>query len=88
MPHNVAKNDFSMNASAYLSVHNVARMEHGAANLTWSNVLAEAAARWADNCKFEHSGGLVGPFGENLAAGTGEFSASDAIDLWINEACK
>lgn len=29
----------------------------------------------------------MGPFGENLAAGSGNFSISDAVGSWANEAC-
>lgn len=47
----------------YLSAHNSVRSQHGASPLTWSNTLASAAQQWADGCKFQHSGGSLGPYG-------------------------
>jgi len=72
--------------NAYLSGHNTFRAKHGAAALTWSDKLAAAAQKWASGCVFKHSGGSVGPYGENLAAGTGSFSIANGISLWTNEA--
>ena len=46
-----------------LNAHNDFRAQHGAAPLTWSDTLANAAQSWADRCVFEHSGGAVGPYG-------------------------
>ncbi|KZT22019.1 PR-1-like protein [Neolentinus lepideus HHB14362 ss-1] len=71
---------------AYLDGHNTARAQHGANPLTWSDDLANAAQSWANGCKFQHSGGSLGPYGENLAAGTGDFTIADAIGAWVNEA--
>jgi uncharacterized protein YkwD len=48
---------------AYLSGHNSVRAQHGAAALTWSDDLASKAQQWANGCKFQHSGGSLGPFG-------------------------
>ncbi|KAJ3841064.1 PR-1-like protein [Lentinula raphanica] len=71
----------------YLSDHNSIRAQHGAAALTWSNDAAAKAQQWANNCVFEHSGGSLGPFGENLAAGTGSsYGIDQAIDSWSSEA--
>lgn len=36
---------------------------------------------------WEHSRGKVGPFGENLAAGTG-LTAAAAVKMWTDEVCK
>jgi uncharacterized protein YkwD len=47
----------------YLSAHNTVREKHGAANLTWNDTLADAGQQWANGCKFEHSGGSLGPYG-------------------------
>jgi pathogenesis-related protein 1 len=47
----------------YLSAHNTVRAQHGAVNLIWNNTLASAGQRWANGCKFEHSGGSLGPYG-------------------------
>jgi uncharacterized protein YkwD len=72
---------------AYLSSHNSVRAQHGAAPLTWSDQLAGKAQQWANNCVNHHSGGTLGPYGENLAAGTGSnFGISEAVKLWTNEA--
>jgi len=55
--------------------------------LTWSNTAAAAAQKWADNCVFQHSGGTLGPFGENLAAGTGSgYGIPQALASWADEA--
>ncbi|KAH7345340.1 CAP domain-containing protein [Rhizoctonia solani] len=72
--------------NAYLESHNSARAAHGAKPLTWSDELATAAQSWANNCVFEHSGGSLGPYGENLAAGSGDYSASSGVEAWVNEA--
>jgi uncharacterized protein YkwD len=69
-----------------LSAHNSVRAQHGASDLTWSDNLASKAQQWANNCKFEHSGGSLGPFGENLAAGTGDsYGISSAVKSWTDE---
>ncbi|KAJ2928781.1 hypothetical protein H1R20_g8314, partial [Candolleomyces eurysporus] len=68
----------------YLAGHNTIRRNHGASDLTWSDELASAAQRWANNCEWKHSGGAVGPFGENLAAGT-NLGIRAAIKLWTDE---
>ena len=53
---------------AYLDGHNVIRAKHNAAPLTWSSTLASAAETWAKRCVFEHSGGSLGSYGENLVS--------------------
>ncbi|CAE6415913.1 unnamed protein product [Rhizoctonia solani] len=70
---------------AYLKGHNDIRAQHGASPLTWATDLAAAAAKWAENCVWEHSQGKVGAFGENLAAGTG-LGAAAAVKMWTDEA--
>ncbi|KAG6878413.1 hypothetical protein C0993_007014 [Termitomyces sp. T159_Od127] len=76
----------SSDIDAYLSAHNKVRAQHGAAPLTWSNNLASKAQTWANNCVFKHSGGSLGPFGENLAAGTGSsYGIPTAIKGWTDE---
>ncbi|KAG8915537.1 hypothetical protein FRC00_003189, partial [Tulasnella sp. 408] len=48
--------------------------------------LAAAAKTWADKCVFEHSKGSLGPYGENLAAGTGSaYDVSSAMKSWTDE---
>ncbi|KAL5495451.1 hypothetical protein ACEPAI_914 [Sanghuangporus weigelae] len=70
----------------YLSSHNSIRAQHGASPLFWNNTLAAAAQKWSDGCVFQHSGGSVGPFGENLAAGTGDaYGITSAVTSWTNE---
>ncbi|KAF7784468.1 hypothetical protein Agabi119p4_633 [Agaricus bisporus var. burnettii] len=77
----------SSDIQAYLSAHNTVRAQHGAAPLTWSDELAGKAQQWADGCKFQHSGGALGRFGENLAAGTGDsYGIPQAIKSWADEA--
>ncbi|KAI0067671.1 PR-1-like protein [Artomyces pyxidatus] len=72
--------------AAYLSAHNSVRSAHGASDLTWSDSLAATAQGWANNCVFKHSGGTLGPFGENLAAGTGSsYGIPEAIKSWTDE---
>ncbi|KAF6766375.1 PR-1-like protein [Ephemerocybe angulata] len=71
---------------SYLDGHNVIRRTHGAVDLVWDQTLSDAAQRWVNNCRFEHSGGSVGPYGENLAAGSGSFGIRAAIKLWTDEA--
>lgn len=76
----------SPDVAAYLDPHNAARGEHGAAPLSWSDDLAAVAQRWASNCVFQHSGGSLGPYGENLAAGSGDYSPGSGVEAWVNEA--
>jgi pathogenesis-related protein 1 len=70
---------------AYLDAHNTVRAQHGAVALVWNQTLSNAGASWASKCVFEHSGGSLGPYGENLAAGTGSFGATQAVQLWTDE---
>ncbi|KAM5541317.1 hypothetical protein V8D89_004871 [Ganoderma adspersum] len=72
--------------TAYLNAHNSFRAQHGAAPLAWNDTLASAAQSWVDKCVFQHSGGAVGPYGENLAAGTGNYDIAAAIKGWTDEA--
>ncbi|KIJ56982.1 hypothetical protein M422DRAFT_85976, partial [Sphaerobolus stellatus SS14] len=69
----------------YLDAHNNARAAHDAAPLTWSNSLAYAAQTWANRCVMQHSGGSLGPYGENLAWGPPGFKPTDAVNLWNSE---
>ncbi|THH34115.1 hypothetical protein EUX98_g32 [Antrodiella citrinella] len=72
--------------AAYLAGHNTIRAQHGAAPLTWSDDAAAKAQQWANGCLFQHSGGTLGPFGENLAAGTGpSYDIPTAIKSWTDE---
>lgn len=69
----------------YLNAHNSFRALHNAGPLTWDNELALKAQEWANRCVMEHSGG---DFGENLAAGTGDYSIRDAVNAWTSESTK
>ncbi|THU97655.1 PR-1-like protein [Dendrothele bispora CBS 962.96] len=71
----------------FLQIHNDLRAQHGADPLTWNDTLADAAQTWADRCVFEHSGGQLGPYGENLAAGAGGgYDLESAMNSWSVEA--
>jgi len=53
--------------------------------MQWSDELASKAQEWANKCVFQHSGGALGPFGENIAAG--QTSMTQAVTDWTtNEA--
>jgi len=75
----------SQDADQMLSLHNKFRADRGVSGLTWSNELATAAETWADKCKFGHSDGSLGNFGENIAAGTGDFTFEGAFNMWVAE---
>jgi pathogenesis-related protein 1 len=70
---------------AYLDAHNSVRAQHGAAALTWDSSLSDAAQSWGERCVFEHSGGSLGPFGENLFAVTGSGTPAGAVKAWTDE---
>ncbi|KAM5541310.1 hypothetical protein V8D89_004864 [Ganoderma adspersum] len=82
----VSKRTSAADVKAYLAAHNSFRAKHGAAAFKWNNTLAAAAQKEVNRCIFKHSGGIFGPYGENLAAGTGNFKIADAIRSWTNEA--
>lgn len=82
--------------------HNNYRTQYGAPALTWSDSLASTALTWVTGCVFKHSGGQYGgmssdglslatkvltfKLAENLAAGTGNYTITDAINDWMSEA--
>ncbi|KAK6945915.1 CAP domain [Dillenia turbinata] len=70
----------------YLNAHNAARAEVGVGPLTWDDTVAAYAQNYASqragDCAMQHSGG---PYGENLAAGSGDFTGVNAVQLWVNE---
>ncbi|EGN98598.1 hypothetical protein SERLA73DRAFT_122502 [Serpula lacrymans var. lacrymans S7.3] len=86
VPTQKARDASSSDIQQYLDLHNAAREAHGASDLTWNATLATAAQTWANGCVFQHSGGTLGPYGENLAAGTGNFTIADGIGAWTAEA--
>ena len=65
---------------AMLETTNQYREEHSASPLEWNNTLASFAKEHAEKCEFEHSGG---PYGENLAIGYPNASAS--VEAWGDE---
>ncbi|KAF7802774.1 pathogenesis-related leaf protein 6-like [Senna tora] len=70
----------------YLDAHNVARAQVGVANITWDNTVATYALNYANSrksdCRLVHSNG---PYGENLAEGSGSFTGTAAVNLWVEE---
>lgn len=70
----------------FLNVHNTARAQVGVANITWDNTVATYALNYANSrksdCNMVHSNG---PYGENLAKGSGSFTGVGAVNLWVNE---
>ena len=66
----------------WLDQHNQARAQHGANPLIWSSELAAYAEKYANACVWPHSDG---PYGENLAAGTGSFTPTNSVQMWMSE---
>ncbi|KAL1557869.1 basic form of pathogenesis-related protein 1-like [Salvia divinorum] len=70
----------------YVDAHNVARATVGVGPLVWNETVAEYARAYAEvrsnDCDMRHSDG---PYGENLAAGSWNVSAEEAVDMWLDE---
>ncbi|XP_076919225.1 pathogenesis-related protein 1A-like [Bidens hawaiensis] len=70
----------------YLDAHNKARADVGVENMVWNDTVAAYAESYANqrigDCNLVHSGG---PYGENLAEGGGAFTATEAVNLWVDE---
>lgn len=70
----------------YVAAHNTARQAVGVGRITWSEELAayarKYAAKRAGDCQLIHSGG---PYGENIAWGSGDLSGVAAVNLWVAE---
>uniref|UniRef100_A0A2N9ERT0 SCP domain-containing protein n=1 Tax=Fagus sylvatica TaxID=28930 RepID=A0A2N9ERT0_FAGSY len=68
----------------YLTAHNAARAEVGVPPLTWDDTVASYAQNYANqrigDCNLVHSGG---PYGENIAWGSGDLKGTDAV-VWRN----
>ncbi|KAH7916269.1 CAP domain-containing protein [Hygrophoropsis aurantiaca] len=75
-------------SSIYLTTHNVVRSKYLAAPLAWSTNLASKAQQWASACHFEHTDGKLGPYGENIAAGTDNFSVVKAVRMFLQDSDK
>ncbi|KAL8208909.1 hypothetical protein R6Q57_008321 [Mikania cordata] len=70
----------------YLDAHKAARAQVGVRNMVWNATVAAYAQSYANqrigDCNMVHSGG---PYGENLAEGSGTFTGTTAVKLWVNE---
>ncbi|KAI3833624.1 hypothetical protein MKX03_010668 [Papaver bracteatum] len=70
----------------FLAAHNAARAEVNVGALVWDNNVAAYAANYANqragDCKLIHSGG---PYGENIAWGSGNLAIGAAVNLWVSE---
>ncbi|XP_057495385.1 basic form of pathogenesis-related protein 1-like [Actinidia eriantha] len=70
----------------YLNAHNAARAEVGVGAMTWDNTVAAYAQNYANSrindCNLVHSSG---PYGENIAKGSGSFTGTAAVNLWVAE---
>lgn len=71
----------------FLAAHNAARAQLGINPVGWNQTVAAYAQNYANvrsaDCNLEHS---YGPsYGENIAEGSGEFTAVDAVRLWVDE---
>lgn len=70
----------------FLEAQNEARNEVGVDPLVWDDAVAAYASSYANqrisDCAMVHSNG---PFGENIAWGSGDMSAQDAAEMWIDE---
>ncbi|KAK1359144.1 Basic form of pathogenesis-related protein 1 [Heracleum sosnowskyi] len=70
----------------FLDAHNAARSLVGVGPMTWDANVAEYASNYTKtrtvNCSLIHSSG---PYGKNLAKGTGSFSGTAAVNMWVAE---
>ncbi|KAF5327939.1 hypothetical protein D9758_018050 [Tetrapyrgos nigripes] len=75
-----------------VDLHNSYRAKYGADAVTWDSSIASQAQAYAEKCVFEHSTGAdfidsgTDGVGENLAAGSGDYGISDAVNSWMDEA--
>ncbi|KAK2998899.1 hypothetical protein RJ639_023345 [Escallonia herrerae] len=67
----------------YLGAHNAARAKVGVGPLTWDDGAQNYANQRIGDSALRHSQG--GPYGENLAIGSGDLSGKAAVDLWVRE---
>ncbi|GFP99423.1 basic form of pathogenesis-related protein 1 [Phtheirospermum japonicum] len=70
----------------FVDAHNVARTQVDVPPLVWDSKVAGYAQEYANqrskDCAMKHS---EGPYGENLAAGSWDMSAKEAVDMWVDE---
>ncbi|CAN4112053.1 unnamed protein product [Withania somnifera] len=68
----------------YLNIHNSARSQVGVSEIAWNTTLQTYAQNYANqrigDCNLVHSNG---PYGENIAKGSGSFSGTSAVNLWV-----
>ncbi|XP_057987124.1 G-type lectin S-receptor-like serine/threonine-protein kinase LECRK3 isoform X2 [Hevea brasiliensis] len=73
-------------AQDYLDAHNQARADVGVGPLIWDDKVAAYAQNYANqrisDCVLLRSGG---PYGENMAWGSGNLSGTDAVKMWVDE---
>uniref|UniRef100_A0A7N2MZW1 SCP domain-containing protein n=1 Tax=Quercus lobata TaxID=97700 RepID=A0A7N2MZW1_QUELO len=82
----------------YLNAHNVARAQVRVPNITWDSTVATYAQNYANSrigdCNLVHSNSRIGDcnlvhsngsYGENLAKGSGSFTGTAAVNLWVAE---
>uniref|UniRef100_K3ZXB0 SCP domain-containing protein n=2 Tax=Setaria italica TaxID=4555 RepID=K3ZXB0_SETIT len=72
----------------FVKLHNAARAAVGVGPVSWNDNVAAFARSWAakraGDCRLVHSRGSG--YGENLFGGSGaDWSASDAVGLWVAE---
>ncbi|XP_059311275.1 pathogenesis-related leaf protein 6-like [Lycium barbarum] len=70
----------------YLNTHDSARSQVGVSAIAWNTTLANYAQNYANqrigDCNLVHSNG---PYGENIAKGSGSFTGTAAVNLWVAE---
>ncbi|XP_074358498.1 basic form of pathogenesis-related protein 1-like [Apium graveolens] len=70
----------------FLTSHNKARAQVGVGPIKWNNKVAAYAQNYAaqrsNDCKLQHSGG---PYGENIAEASWDFSPVEAVKIWVDE---
>ncbi|KAF5365072.1 hypothetical protein D9758_011019 [Tetrapyrgos nigripes] len=67
-----------------IDLHNTNRAKYGAGPVTWNEEIAAGVQDYANKCVFKHSG--TNGVGENLGAGTGNYTIETAMRSWMNEA--
>ncbi|KAL0412643.1 UNVERIFIED_CONTAM: Basic form of pathogenesis-related protein 1 [Sesamum radiatum] len=70
----------------FLKAHNAGRAQVGVPPLAWNEKLVAFAQDYAKkrsgDCAMKHSDG---PYGENLAAGSWDVNAKEAVQMWLDE---
>ncbi|KAK1559525.1 hypothetical protein Q3G72_015405 [Acer saccharum] len=70
----------------YVRAHNAARAQVGVGEIKWDDQVESYAQKYANkrkgDCKLVHSGG---PYGENIAWGSGDLTGKAAVKLWVDE---